>query len=430
MKHNTTDVWDVFLDLHDKGKLSKDYWKKTPKFQVQITDYLKSIIDAGVTDGKTSIPYDFSYYLFHLPEEMVHHLGLYAENILKSDPDNGAAVQFIAIITFQMAKEQKPLEQYSLIENAMLLTPNDIEICFYAYTLCTWGGDKEWIEFALISVERLLERLRTSSDDEKYQWVSQLYNHYDVLTKPTEFYNESRKDPVLMKRWGKVLNQLASIFKTQLTQDTGAQSALIGLAEIYETLGNIAEAQAVLEKRIAQDPKDVVTLEGLAKIYEKLGESELSREYKIKANPSLGWVNEILPDFPKSTVDLDGNPISLLDYRGKVVLLDFWAVWCGPCVGEIPNVKAVYQKYHDKGFEVIGISLDQDESILRQYIKDQEIPWRQIQDSKSFDGIFANQYNVNRIPSPYLINRDGRVISVDARDNQLNELVEAEIARK
>ena len=430
MKEKTANIWNTFLDLHDNHKLSSAYWEGASEFKAALTDYLKSIIDADVSDGKTSFPYDLSYYLFHLPKDMLQNLSSHAENILKTDPDNGAAVQFLAIKTFQLTDGSKPLEKYSLLEKAMVLAPKDVEICCYSYTMCSWHGGGEWIQTAAISLERLLERLINASNDDSYKWIDHVFFHYDVLTKPTEFYNESRGNPVLSERWVNILKKIATIFETKLSQDPGARSALAGLADIYETLGDTKDAQAVFEKRLEQDKNDRTALDGLANLHEKLGNAELAREYKIKADPSLGWEGQVLSDFPASTVDLDGNPISLADYRGKVVLLDFWAVWCGPCIGEIPNVKAVYEKYHDKGFEVIGVSFDENEARLREFIQTKELPWRQILDSIGFKGVFAKQYGVRGIPAPFLIDREGKVISVKARNNLLGELVEAEIEDK
>ena len=206
------------------------------------------------------------------------------------------------------------------------------------------------------------------------------------------------------------------------------------LTEIQEALGNTDAAQKVLkktqtlfEKQLKQDEGDYNAISSLANIHEKLGNAELAREYKVKADPTLAWEEQVLPDFSSSAVDLEGHPISLADYRGKVVLLDFWAVWCGPCIGEISNVKAVYDKYHDKGFDVIGVSFDEDETVLREFIAEKELPWRHILDTGGFRGEFAKQYGVRGIPAPFLIDRNGTVISVKARGSCLGELVAANI---
>ena len=96
----------------------------------------------------------------------------------------------------------------------------------------------------------------------------------------------------------------------------------------------------------------------------------------------------------------------------------------------ITSIKEVYEKYHDRGFDVIGISFDEDEAVLRKFITEKELPWRQILDSRGFKGVFAKQYGVHGIPAPFLIDRNGKVISVNARDSILDELVEAEIEGK
>jgi thiol-disulfide isomerase/thioredoxin len=108
--------------------------------------------------------------------------------------------------------------------------------------------------------------------------------------------------------------------------------------------------------------------------------------------------------------------IDLAEYKGKVVLLDFWATWCGPCIAELPHVQAAYEKYHGKGFEIIGISLDRDRAALEKFIADRKMTWRQHWDEKNE---VAGAYGVRSIPSTWLIAPDGKVAAVGLRGEQL-----------
>ena len=130
----------------------------------------------------------------------------------------------------------------------------------------------------------------------------------------------------------------------------------------------------------------------LAEAYEKFGQSA--------------------PDF--STTDLDSKPISLQQYRGKVVLLDFWAVWSGFCIGEMLRVKKIYDTYKDQGFDVIGVSLGTDETKLRNYLQENDIQWRQIYSGLERQSPLAQQYDVRSIPARWLIDRDGKLIAHEA----------------
>jgi peroxiredoxin len=114
--------------------------------------------------------------------------------------------------------------------------------------------------------------------------------------------------------------------------------------------------------------------------------------------------------------DLAGVQIDLAEYKGKVVLLDFWATWCGPCIAELPHVQAAYEKYHGKGFEIIGISLDRDRAALEKFIADRKMTWRQHWDEKNE---VAGAYGVRSIPSTWLIAPDGKVAAVGLRGEQL-----------
>jgi peroxiredoxin len=111
---------------------------------------------------------------------------------------------------------------------------------------------------------------------------------------------------------------------------------------------------------------------------------------------------------------VNGSTIDLEKLRGKVVLLDFWATWCGPCLKELPNVLAAYNKFHGKGFEIIGISLDQDKESLIKFIKARGITWPQhLDETKQI----SQRFKIEGIPTMWLINKQGLVVNVNARDD-------------
>jgi thiol-disulfide isomerase/thioredoxin len=114
---------------------------------------------------------------------------------------------------------------------------------------------------------------------------------------------------------------------------------------------------------------------------------------------------------------VDGREVNLAAMKGKVVLLDFWATWCGPCVAELPSVKAVYDKLHEKGFEIIGISLDPQKEPLVKFVADQKMPWPQYFDGKGWENDLAQQYGINSIPAMWLIDKQGNLRDLSARVN-------------
>jgi thiol-disulfide isomerase/thioredoxin len=125
---------------------------------------------------------------------------------------------------------------------------------------------------------------------------------------------------------------------------------------------------------------------------------------------------------------LDGTELDWNAYRGKVVLVDYWATWCGPCRAEVPNVLANYLKYHDKGFDVIGISLDEKRSDAEDYVKQTNIPWPSLFHESTGESGWQNpmavRYGITGIPTAILIDQEGKVVSMQARGPQLGKLLE------
>lgn len=139
----------------------------------------------------------------------------------------------------------------------------------------------------------------------------------------------------------------------------------------------------------------------------------LDRLKGLLDTPQLGDVLDI------KFTSTDNRTVDLAALKGKVVLVDFWASWCGPCVREMPHVVSAYEKFHAKGFEIIGISLDESQEAMQSFVRAKGMKWPQYFDGKGWDNELARRYGVLRIPTNYLVGRDGRIIAMDLKGEQL-----------
>jgi len=119
---------------------------------------------------------------------------------------------------------------------------------------------------------------------------------------------------------------------------------------------------------------------------------------------------------------VDGSTVALADYAGKVVLIDFWATWCGPCVADMPNVLENYERYREQGFEVLAISLDDDISLVTDFVEENPgYTWAQICDTDAWESELVKRFNIQGIPTTILVDGEGVVLAVKLRGEALDE---------
>jgi peroxiredoxin len=137
-------------------------------------------------------------------------------------------------------------------------------------------------------------------------------------------------------------------------------------------------------------------------------------------------IGNVAPLF--SQADPDGKLISLESFRGKYVLIDFWASWCNPCRAENPNVVSTYNKYKSKNFEILGVSLDNNKTRWLNAIEEDNLTWAQVSDLKYWRNEVAIQYGVSSIPANFLLDKDGKIIAKDLRGPALGQTLERLLA--
>lgn len=152
------------------------------------------------------------------------------------------------------------------------------------------------------------------------------------------------------------------------------------------------------------------------------GEQAINFEAAVSTGKKNSFDALVGKKLPLEGYSINGQKLNMSRYRGKVVLVDFWATWCGPCRAEIPNILANWKKHHDDGFEVIAISTDRDLPTLEKFVAEENPPWVVIADkSPKTRESMSYRYNVRSIPRFILLDRSGKVVSVNCRGKRLGE---------
>ncbi|MDD7888138.1 TlpA disulfide reductase family protein [Flavivirga sp. 57AJ16] len=245
------------------------------------------------------------------------------------------------------------------------------------------------------------------------------YKAYNKLLYPTKFNDEYAR------------------LKKAIKDEVSAEKKELLKKEELDIINNRAKYRdSTILEYAKQHPDSYFSLEGLnifiqkgydvsvlRAIFENLNEElrtgKRGLEFLKKLNKKRADIGKLALDFTQN--DETGKPIKLSDFRGKYLLLDFWASWCGPCRAENPNLIKAYAKYHDKGFDILSVSLDTKKEAWEKAIKQENLPWVHVSDLKGFENKAAVLYDVHAIPKSLLIDPNGKVIAMDLRGYRLEE---------
>jgi len=215
----------------------------------------------------------------------------------------------------------------------------------------------------------------------------------------------------------------ALLAKHQGEKTDDVAQILLMKAMLYVEVFDNPTKGAELIRQLKADFPDTSQGKGADRMLTALAQQEEAA--KVRANLVVG---KPFPDFAEQ--DLAGQPLSLGAYKGKLVLVDFWATWCNPCVNELPNVLAAYKKYHDKGFEIVGVSLDDDQAKLTAFLQQQGMTWAQFFDGKGWQNKLAVKYGIESIPATFLLDKDGTIVALDLRGDALGTELERRLGQK
>lgn len=212
--------------------------------------------------------------------------------------------------------------------------------------------------------------------------------------------------------------------------DDGQRKALLADMLKYISAGDKVADDLALAEGYAVDLEYLPSRELAAEAYAKFGQlfadntnEEIAQEGKkmLGAAKRLSIVGQPVP--LKGTT-LDGKELDLATLRGKVVLVDYWATWCGPCLEELPNLRKQYAAFKDRGFEIVGISIDEDRPALEEFVAEEKLPWPIIHDRERLGAHPSTiDYGIYKIPNMLLLDKEGKVVSTKAKGAELNRLL-------
>lgn len=206
----------------------------------------------------------------------------------------------------------------------------------------------------------------------------------------------------------------------------GSQSGLMQevIAIIGNWKGDMREAMIITAAQRFQMMKVAMTAEfdALLKELQSSKDPQIVEAACRMLNPFFrNPEGKAFPEFPAGKKTIDGKDLNLERFKGKILLVDFWATWCPPCRAEVGPLTEVYNKYKDKGFEIVGISFDKERAAFDTFVKENKMEWVHYYDGKGWENEVGPTYGIQSIPSMYLLDAEGKVITSDLREGRLEK---------
>ena len=243
-------------------------------------------------------------------------------------------------------------------------------------------------------------------------------------SRPMVFFLENNAMNITMNESGKEMSITGSE-----ANDIYLRNAKITRSKGYSLDSLLAAhpASPVAAYFVVKDFAYKLDLEGMKAVRVQLDASLAGSEYVNQIESMISrmekvQVGSVAPDF--TLPDVDGNPVSLSSFRGKYVLVDFWAAWCPDCRKENPNIVAAWEKYKDKNFAVLGVSLDRKRDQWLAAIEKDNLTWTQVSDLKYWDSEAAVLYCIRWIPMSFLIDPEGKIVSIGLEGEELHNKLE------
>ena len=280
-----------------------------------------------------------------------------------------------------------------------------------------------------------------------YFWSNETFRKDPVITGSAsqDLFNQYKKEQAaLNKKSGELNEKYLEVYHRPALEGIFNTEEGIRLSKELEKVGK--QQQIVQWKFVEQHPGTVVGydlagqfLDGMyvdltvPQIDQLTGmitkawanDPEMVEAFKAKAekakNMALGVKYQDI-----ELMNPEGKTVKLSEYipENKYVMLEFWASWCGPCRGEIPHLRHVYQNYKDKGFEIISISVDQNRADWEKAMKEENMVWKQLCEPKGFEGPVAEKYNITGVPTCILLDKEGRIFKTDMRGAALDAVLQ------